>query len=68
MAAEHKLPEIWETLVTVLEHFEPLAKSIHAEATEGFISGKTFFLTQEWLDLELGKAQRQFLTKRGQWP
>ena len=60
-----KLPEISSILLSVMEHFAPMARSIHPDVEKGFILGKATELTNNWLEIEIRKAQEIFYEKRG---
>ena len=60
-----KMPEISDILLSVMEHFEPIARSIHPEASEGFILSKSMALTNDWLGIEQAKSRQCFYEKRG---
>lgn len=60
-----ELPNIKEILLAVIEHFEPMAKSIHPEATKGFVFARTMSLTRDWLKIEMEKAQESYQKKTG---
>ncbi len=50
------LPEIGQQLEAAVEHFIPVARSIHPDLTEAAVLDKALWLAGEWLRIEREKA------------
>jgi hypothetical protein len=55
-----KLPEINGTILQVMEHYLPLAQSIHPEVTDSYILDRVMEFTRKWYEIEYNKAAERF--------